>query len=559
MKRLVVAALIGFSVVLATGAPAAAVEPVDMPPLSCDELLGKEVADQARADKEAYILRWAEAGNNPEYLERIKTLEFETRTVSPSSTTCYAELSMEGGPTLVVTAANDENLASFNSRAAEDLVNGAIITQEVISDVSITVVDYFMYKRYSLLRNGFIYEAFWRPEWIASAVLAVESRMAELNAPPPPPPSETPVPIAADETRSGPALTTDATSATAPSVLSKLKTLFDVNLTVGRVGAVAGGALVLSALLIFPTFLLQRVVRSRYTSIAQKLESTANWWGRAWRTGTRTMLRLPAWASIGIGLFLASTLASFVSPTFGLNAQSARVFTSIFVSLLVESVLILVIMFRWIRRNGADARVELRLGSLAIVLLTVLFSRLTGFEPGIVFGLVLTLAVLTRTNKVTEAAESLFETVLAIGIGLLAWIGYSAVFVNGWSENVAGLWLQEVLAAVTLGTLTALPIALLPFGDLPGRKIFDYRPIAWLGLYAFVSTLFLGIVMPFPESIDRVSWPFSAWMTFFVGYTVFALAVWGVDQLQQGKKQGLTRVDEVGFTETPTGIGDLKR
>lgn len=545
MKRLFVAGLIGISMAVLGASSANAVEPIDMPPLTCDELIGKAAADEARAAMEEYKARqipWALENGRPEEADLLTNAQFESLSGPPSSTSCHSIVSQEGGPFISVDADTPESRASFDSWFGDVQSTFGADGQMVIGDLTLVVYPEYPGPVYGIVRNGFIY---WSriPEWIASAVPAVEARMAELNAPPPPSPSETSVPVAAADSDVVTKTAIESPKASTPSVLSKLQTLFDINLNVGRVGAIVGGSLVLSMLLIIPTFLLQRVVRSRYTAIARALEATSNGWGRLWRAGTNALLRLPTWASIGVGLVAASTLVSLVSPSFGFNGQTARVFSSVLVSLIIESVLVLVIMLRWMRRNGAAARVELRMGSLVIVLLTVLLSRLTGFEPGIVFGLVLTLAVLTRNNKVTEAAESIFEAILAIGIGLVAWVGYSAAFVSGWGENVTGLWLQEVLAAVTLGTLTALPIALLPFGDLPGRKIFEHGRIVWVGFYALASTLFLGIVMPFPESVDQVSWPFATWMMFFVGYTVFALAAWGIDQLQQRRSKQLASVD----------------
>ncbi len=107
------------------------------------------------------------------------------------------------------------------------------------------------------------------------------------------------------------------------------------------------------------------------------------------------------WAASGVAL--AALISAFVDPEFGFNPGSVRVVLSLLVSFAIDVALGWLIVI-WVMRRlvpGATHTFLFRPATLLVVVAAVVFSRLTGFEPGIVFGLVAGVASAPRRQGVT--------------------------------------------------------------------------------------------------------------------------------------------------------------
>lgn len=366
------------------------------------------------------------------------------------------------------------------------------------------------------------------------AIANVDAHMAELNKPVATASAE-PIAESPGTDVNAIALTgTNNQSWSTPSVFSTLAVFDLASISPQGVAAVAGGAVVFGALLAFPTLLLQRVTKVRYTEWSQRVQQVP-FIARITSATQRELAKLPRTVAILLGLVVATIIIGLNNPAFGFNEESMRVFLSVFLGIAIESVAILAILAWNISRSGGEARIEFRAGSIVVVALTVLFTRLTNFQPGIVFGLLLILVIVKASPKVGEVANDALELALAMGVGFLAWLGYSAVSTLVGSGASVMLALSETLSAITLGTLSALPLLLVPIADLPGKRLFRERFKTWVVLAAASIALFFMIVMPFPDSWSTVSWPLLSWTLLFLAYALFAVIVWTVDVWRRSK------------------------
>src|SRR5690606_33018395 len=179
-----------------------------------------------------------------------------------------------------------------------------------------------------------------------------------------------------------------------------------------------------------------------------------------------------------------------------------------------------------LRRRGRPAHIVLRPGSLVIVLVTALASRVAGFEPGFVFGLVLAL-VFAASAEEDEATASIAEGAWLLVAGLTAWILYSGAVGLGWADaGVVGLFATEGLAGLAVGCLAALPLVMLPLPGLPGRAIWRRRRMLWAGAQVVAAAVFVFVVLPFPLSWEQVDAPFATWILAFAVYAGVAVALW---------------------------------
>ncbi|BDV30479.1 hypothetical protein [Microbacterium terricola] len=318
----------------------------------------------------------------------------------------------------------------------------------------------------------------------------------------------------------------------APSVLSGLATPATAGTAPVQLGLAALLAIVLVLLVAFPTALLN-------SAAEQGSGRLAGWWaGRRARTSgpveedtglPRPRAWLHSWWWAGAGVLAAGIISAFVDPQFGLNPGSARVILSILASFALDVVMGWVVVVMVMRRAvpGATHTFDFQPLTLLIVVLAVVFTRITGFEPGIVFGLVAGVAFGALAGRAQEARVALTSLGYAFVVALVAWVLYGMLGGGAASgESFWGTFTVELLSAAAIGGMAALPIALFPVRGLPGAAVFAWNRWVWGACYLLGLFAFFVVLMPMPFSWAEVSLNLSAWIGLYVVYLVGALLLW---------------------------------
>ncbi|HEY5230649.1 MAG TPA: hypothetical protein VIJ11_07140 [Galbitalea sp.] len=380
----------------------------------------------------------------------------------------------------------------------------------------------------------------------SGAVLARSSTLTMTfdgpAASPTPTSSPTPKPIASPTPSSLAAVARDdgtaqtsrlgSGQADAPSFLRAIPTVQTLGLTPVRALTTAALTVILLVLIGFPGQLIGSTLRENYDRLFGWAAPLAARLKRA----SASVNRLPRWAVTAIGITLASVISGFIDPQFGFNPGSVRVLLEVAVALALQSVLGGWIVGRVVRHRSPELApvVEFKLLSLVIVVIAVVVSRLTGFEPGIVFGLVVGLnfgAVLTATNK---ARVALVGSAYALALGILGWIGYSiAVIAFGAHPGVGGSFAIETLSGLAVAGIATLPISLLPVQFLEGGDLFSWRRWVWALCYAVGLFAFLVILLPLPFSWGSVHTPLVVWAALYVAYCLVAVGLWALLRLRR--------------------------
>ncbi len=322
----------------------------------------------------------------------------------------------------------------------------------------------------------------------------------------------------------------------APSILSALNTPQQTitTLTAPQVTVTALGTIILALLMKYPTTLINKSVDTGATRLAQ-------WWrgrravsddnaepGDGAEPATpkeRTWTKTWWWASIGV--LLAAVVSSFVNPNFGFNPGSARVFVSIAVSFLVNVIagwaLVILLMKRFL--PDATHEFQFKPASLLVVAASVLLTRLTGFEPGIIFGAIAGLSFGAITGKAGKARSVLIGAAWAFGLAIAAWIVYGFVAQYSGTSMPATL-LVETLTSLTIGGIVALPLGLLPVRGMGGHAVWQWNKWVWTACYGIGLLAFFLILMPMPFSWREVGWDLRAWIGAYLLYAGFAVILW---------------------------------
>lgn len=309
------------------------------------------------------------------------------------------------------------------------------------------------------------------------------------------------------------------TSPAAPSVLSALPSAGAVRVDAGHLALTAIVVVILVLLLAFPTHLLNRASE----------EGIERWQRRHGRAAILKAGRpVRTFAAAAGGLLAAALISSFVDPGFGFTAASARVFGSIAFSFILEvgvSWLVLIAVMRRLAPSVPPS-FEFKPASLLIVIAAVIFTRITEFQPALLFGLVAGVAFATASAHL-KIRTTLISTGYTMGVGLIAWVAYSLI--SGGVEpgrNVGSQFALETLASLTIGAFAGLPLALVPLRGLGGHGLFMWNRWVWGGLYGFALLVFFIVLLPLPSSWSGIDLDLAVWIGLYLMYAVIAVAAW---------------------------------
>jgi hypothetical protein len=315
-------------------------------------------------------------------------------------------------------------------------------------------------------------------------------------------------------------------SSGAPSVLSATPRVQDVELTGGRSLALVALVVVLVLLIAFPTHLLNNAVESGQDKLSR--------WSRRRRglaedTNPGPVSSARTWGVAAAVVLAASLIGAFVDPDFGLNPGSVRVVAALFLALAVESVLVWFLVIVLTRRTspGTVAGFRAAPATLLVVAVAVLLTRLTGFEPGIVFGLVAGVTFAAATTTAAEGKVALAGAALGFGLALLGWGGYSLLGTTT-DEGFWRAFASDTLSSLAVAGIASMPLALVPLRGLPGHTLWSWRKPVWAGSYALGLIGFFVVLMPMPFSWEAVDTPLRTWVLLYLAYAGAAVMAWAV-------------------------------
>ncbi len=333
-----------------------------------------------------------------------------------------------------------------------------------------------------------------------------------------------------------------------PSVLSGLKQPVEAIPTLEQAGILAAGVLVLVLVLGYPAFLLSRVVSDRYDAVAG---------ARAARVRERIENRPVARRLLlVVGLIVASFITAALDPSFG--AEFATVLAdpaslvpalSAFATNLGSWRLVLTAFAAFVlflgvgslvvrlagRRIAPGERMPLafRWGSLGILLVGVVLSRVLDINPGIIFGLVAGLVIADSLPAAAKGRLALVSAGFALVVGVAAWAGYGILspLAAAAPTDLPLVIGTELLSALAIEAIATMPLAFLPVLGLDGFVLRRWRLLAWVVAYALGLALFVLLLFTVPGAWSELD-PDDAirWGIGFGAFTAIALLVYAIHE-----------------------------
>ncbi len=263
--------------------------------------------------------------------------------------------------------------------------------------------------------------------------------------------------------------------------------------------------------------------------------------GAAGRVGTFWA----SWPGVVAFTVAAALLYGFLDPTFGLDTRSAATFLGMLVGIALVTLAFAVPSWLWHRRRGDPALLKVVPISLVVGVVCVLLSRLTGFQPGYLYGLLIGLAFARELSAVEEGRATAVAAGLMLGVAVVAWIALAALPAAGTSFGLTAM--RTALAALMVAGLEGVVFGLMPFRFLPGETLFRWSRVAWGVLLGIGAFAFLHILVN-PASgylSDTSRTPLLTVVALFVGFSLVSVAFWAWFRFRPARS-------------TPSSVEDLR-
>ena len=309
-----------------------------------------------------------------------------------------------------------------------------------------------------------------------------------------------------------------------PALMTALPQPRDVTLDLSRIalsGALAMGFILLIA---FPFQLFNSTLEENYDEVR-------GWFGLAPRPPgyepRRRIWLLPPFV-VSAGLVCAA-----LSRDFGLNRTTLVTAVGMSMAVLITGLGFALPSVAYMRRRfGEWGRLRILPGSILVAIITVVISRLVGFEtPGYVYGL---LGVFVFRHSLDTAQQGRLTSAVGISVlvaTLAAWairVPVSSIA----SRPDPALWaliVELILGGVFLLGLESLVVDMFPLRYLDGSRITAWRRMMWallfgVALFALVHVL-LSPGSGYVGSTDNVGL-LPVVVGLFVGFGVFSLVFW---------------------------------
>ena len=314
------------------------------------------------------------------------------------------------------------------------------------------------------------------------------------------------------------------------SFVGSLPTPLEINLdpVVVATGAVAAAGLVL--VVPFPGALFNSTWEANADEIGR--------WGRGLRRRLSRVLPTRAGRSFwtrphGILAFfvISAVLYSFLDPTFGpadLGA-SAVTFAGMLGGLVAGTVLFALptLVFHWTRTRELG-RLRVLPATIAVAAVCVFVTRLTGFQPGYLYGLVIGFVFATELAPSAEGRGAFIAAVWMLAVSLVAWVALVPVGAAAADGSIGPTILQATLTTLVVGGLEGVAIGLLPMRFLPGEAILGWSRRAWAVLFGIGVFAFLHVLIN-PSSgylADTERAPMLTIVALLVGFGAASVGLW---------------------------------
>ena len=301
---------------------------------------------------------------------------------------------------------------------------------------------------------------------------------------------------------------------------------------VPAVGEISSDPIVLlqSALLAALLVFLMPFPSQLFNSTLEAHEDEVRRWFRLDRIGALGARLGAFWSSCpGVIIFtgLAALVYGFLDPGFGISFRSLATYAGMLLGIVLVTAAFAVPAVLAHRRIGSRWALKVVPLSLVIGVACVLVSRLTGFQPGYLYGLLIGLAFASELSAADEGRATALGALVMLGVALVSWLALGELP----DGNAFGIVVaRTTLAALMVAGLEGVVFGLLPMRFLPGETLYAWNRVAWGALLAIGAFAFFHILIN-PVSgylSDTSRTPLFTVLGLLIGFSLVSVSFWAV-------------------------------
>jgi hypothetical protein len=207
---------------------------------------------------------------------------------------------------------------------------------------------------------------------------------------------------------------------------------------------------------------------------------------------SRDVWRTPLGILAFVGI--SALLYAFLDPTFGFSLESLATLAGLALGLLIILFAYGAPLALFSRNHRLGLTVRALPATLIVAVICILVSRLSGFQPGYLYGLIVGFFF---AHAVTHEVEGKAEAAAA-GVSLfaafVAWIALVFLRGSGSTDTFTNALVQSAAVTVVVAGLENAVFAMLPLRFLPGSAVYSWNRVAWvvligLGIFGFAHVL----------------------------------------------------------------------
>lgn len=266
-------------------------------------------------------------------------------------------------------------------------------------------------------------------------------------------------------------------------------------------------ALLIAFLVLFPSTIFNKTVEANYTEIQGWIAGAKGRWDAllsALAIGPLAGMRGGLGALLGgqfgliIFLVLSALVYGFLSPSFGLDAGSLSLFLGMLLGLTLI-VLAFDLPLRFYHRRRSAERdggsLQALWWTLPIALVFVIVSRLADFQPGYLYGLIISIVFASEISAREEGVGNWLASAWLLGLSFIAWIVLILVRQGGSDSAFMTLVLETGLVTFVVAGIETIVVGLLPMRFMPGHSVFGWRKGMWVAVFALAIFGYLLILL----------------------------------------------------------------
>jgi hypothetical protein len=196
-------------------------------------------------------------------------------------------------------------------------------------------------------------------------------------------------------------------------------------------------------------------------------------------------------------LLVGAVLGGLLNPKFGVNAKSIDGFVATIGAFAFGAFLSWLIAknFRRWHRYPTNTYLKALPFGLGVGALCVIVSRVSHFQPGYLYGIVVSFAFVGSLKDRHSAHLITISTLTTLSVALLAWFAWIPVnhLALESGSNFLVVILDDILGSIFVGGLVGTVVGLLPLDGLPGGHLNKWRRSVWAAVFFLAVFLLIEV------------------------------------------------------------------